>query len=244
MRLDLFNALRQARAAKSRAALVTDLSTGEQALVVEQETQGPLPLSASARAALEEAFAKDRSGAVDLPDGQRLFLHVFNPPRRMIVVGAVHIAQALAPMAALAGYAVTIVDPRGAWATQDRFPGVTLDARWPDEALAALGPDRRTAIVTLTHDPKLDDPALAHVLRGPAFYIGALGSRKTHAKRVERLTALGFTTEEIARINAPVGLAIGAVSPAEIAISILAQVTEALHRPVAKAGGSGGDIPS
>jgi xanthine dehydrogenase accessory factor len=146
----------------------------------------------------------------------------------------VHIAQSLVPMAAIAGYAVTVVDPRGAFATDARFPGVTLATDWPDDALTALDPDRRTAIVTLTHDPKLDDPALHVALRSPAFYIGALGSRRTHARRVERLREAGFNDKEIGRIHAPIGLDIGAVSPAEISISILGQITEILHTPLAE----------
>ncbi len=230
MKLDLFQALQQARASKQRAAMVTDLGSGDQALVVGTQRQGTLELGAEAMAALEDAFAKDRSGAVEIGN-TRLFLHIHNPPRRMMLVGAVHISQVLAPMAAMAGYAVQVIDPRTAWATEARFPGVTLDPRWPDEAMADLAPDRRTAVITLTHDPKLDDPALAAAIRSPAFYIGALGSRKTHAKRIERLTAQGHSAEEIARIRGPVGLAIGAVSPAEIAISILAEVTQILHAP-------------
>jgi xanthine dehydrogenase accessory factor len=158
-------------------------------------------------------------------------VQIFNPPLRLLCIGAVHIAQALAPIAELAGYEVTVIDPRGAWGTPERFPGVTVDERWPDEALDALGPDRRTAICALTHDPKLDDPALTRALRSEAFYVGALGSKKTHAKRVERLTESGLTGEEIGRIAAPIGLDIGAVSPSEIAISIMAQITLALRGP-------------
>lgn len=230
MKLDLFAALQEARAAKRQAAMITDLGTGEQALVVDGEARGALALGPEAMEALQDAFAKDRSGAVDIGN-TRLFLHIYNPPRRMILVGAVHISQVLAPMAAMAGYAVHVIDPRTAWATAERFPGVSLDDRWPDDAMAALRPDRRTAVITLTHDPKLDDPALSAAIRSPAFYIGALGSRKTHGKRIERLTALGHSEAEIARIRGPVGLAIGAVSPAEISISILAEVTQILHAP-------------
>ena len=160
---------------------------------------------------------------------------VRNPPARIVIIGAVHITQTLAPMATLAGYAVTIVDPRGAFATSDRFPGVTLSQDWPDEALEALQPDARTAIVTLTHDPKLDDPALAVALRSPAFYIGALGSKKTHAARLVRLRAQGFTEPDCARIHGPAGLDIGARSPAEIALSVLAQLTAARRqKPVTR----------
>jgi xanthine dehydrogenase accessory factor len=163
--------------------------------------------------------------------GHRWFLQPWNPPLRMLVVGAVHIAQPLVAMATLAEYAVTIVDPRQAFATQERFPGVALSGDWPDQALRALAPDARTAVVVLTHDPKLDDPALAVAVRSPAFYVGALGSRKTHAARLERLRAHGLSEPELARIHAPVGLDVGARSPAEIAVSILAQVTERLRKP-------------
>ena len=149
----------------------------------------------------------------------------------MIVVGAVHIAQSLVPMATLSGYDVTIVDPRQAFATEARFPGVALQHDWPDDAMSALDPDRRTAVVTLTHDPKLDDPALTVALRSEAFYIGSLGSNRTHAKRLARLIEAGLTESELARIHAPVGLDIGAVSPAEIAVSIMAQITAVLHAP-------------
>ena len=148
----------------------------------------------------------------------------------MLIVGAVHIAQPLSRMASVAGYDVTVIDPRASFATDERFPGITLNGEWPDDGIRDLDPDRRTAIVTLTHDPKLDDPGIEVALKSDAFYIGALGSRKTHAARVERLTAAGFSKTEIARIHAPVGLSIGSVSPAEIAISILAQVTDVLHR--------------
>lgn len=165
--------------------------------------------------------------------GQRCFILVRNPPPRVLIVGAVHITQALAPMAALAGYEVTVIDPRGAFATVDRFPGVALSDDWPDDAVKGLRPDLRTAVVTLTHDPKLDDPALIAALQSDAFYIGALGSRKTHAARLERLGAAGFDAAALARIHGPAGLAIGAKSPAEIAISVLAQLTAQRHLPAA-----------
>ena len=162
--------------------------------------------------------------------GRRIFIEVFNPSLRMLIVGADHIAQPLSRMASVAGYDVTVIDPRASFATDERFPGITLNGEWPDDGMRDLDPDRRTAIVTLPHDPKLDDPGIEVALKSDAFYIGALGSRKTHAARVERLTATGFSETEIARIHAPVGLSIGSVSPAEIAISILAQVTDVLHR--------------
>jgi xanthine dehydrogenase accessory factor len=162
-------------------------------------------------------------------DGRSVFINVFNPPLRLIVVGAVHIAEPLARYAAIVGYDVTIIDPRRAYTEAERFPGVTLLGDWPDDALATLAPDHRTAVVTLTHDPKIDDPALHFALRAPVFYVGCLGSRKTHGKRVDRLAAEGFTPEEIARIHGPVGLDIGARTPQEIALSIMAEVVAA-HR--------------
>ena len=177
-------------------------------------------------AASDARFRSDRSGMEE--DGR--FLAVHNPPLRMVVVGAVHIAQPLMPMARMAGYDPVLIDPRGAFGSAERFPGETILEDWPDEALAALAPDARTAIVTLTHDPKLDDPAIRVALQSGCFYLGCLGSKKTHARRVERLQAAGFSEAEIARIHAPVGLDIGAKTPAEIAVSILAQVTQVLRQ--------------
>ena len=211
------------------AALVTALGAGTQSLVTPGRVEGDLALTADALAAVRRVLIDDRSGTVEAA-GERLFVQIFNPPLRLILVGAVHISQALAPIAALAGYKVTVVDPRRSFATAARFSGVELIAEWPDEAMPALAIDSRTAVVTLTHDPKLDDPALESALRSPAFYVGALGSRKTHAGRLKRLAAAGFSTAETARIHGPVGLAIGALSPAEIAISILAEITAVLHR--------------
>jgi len=208
--------------------LVTELGSGAQALVYPDDVAGDLTLDADALKQVRQALRNDESATVEIA-GKRLFLHVQNPPLRLILVGAVHISQALAPMAALAGYAVTIVDPRRAFATDARFPDVTLIAEWPDEAMASMKLDRRTAVVTLTHDPKLDDPALQTALKSPVFYIGALGSRKTHAARLARLKAAGFSDADGARIHGPVGLSIGAESPAEIAVSILAQITAVLR---------------
>lgn len=221
------------REAKRQFALVTQLDSGDQAIVYLDGQDGGAVDPALRRAA-EDAIRDDRSGTVAGTGGDA-FVEVFNPPLRLLIVGAVHIAQPLARMASVAGYDVTVIDPRGSFATDDRFPGVTLINEWPDEAMPRLDADRRTAVVTLTHDPKIDDPALAAVLRSDAFYIGALGSRKTHAARVERLAEAGFESGEIGRIHGPVGLSLGAVSPAEIAVSILAQVTQALHarEPVA-----------
>ena len=178
--------------------------------------------------AVDDALRDDRSRTVDTPDG-RVFVQAFNPPLRLLVVGAVHIAQALAPLAVTLGYEVTVVDPRRSFATGERFPGVRLDTDWPDEALERLAPDTRSAVVTLTHDPKLDDPALHAALRSPAFYIGCLGSTRTHARRLDRLRDAGFDDAALARIQGPLGLAIGARSPAEIALAALAQITSVLR---------------
>jgi xanthine dehydrogenase accessory factor len=227
------DALLTAQKTKEPIVLVTAIEGGAQAVVSDGGATGALAVSPALRAMIDKALAQDRSLTVEA-DGKRYFLQVQIPPRRLIVVGAVHIAQSLVPMAAIAGYAVIVVDPRGAFATDARFPGVTLATEWPDDALAALDPDRRTAIITLTHDPKLDDPALHVALRSPAFYIGALGSRRTHARRVDRLREAGFNDKEIGRIRAPIGLDIGAISPAEISISILGQITEVLHTPAAE----------
>ena len=172
-------------------------------------------------------FATDRSGVEE--DGQT-FVAVHNPPLRLVIVGAVHIAQALVPMARIAGYAPMVVDPREAFASTARFPDTTLSHDWPDEALEAIGLDARTALVLLTHDPKLDDPALHLALKSDAFYIGALGSKRTHGKRAERLQEAGFDTDQIARIHGPVGLNIGAASPQEIAVAVLAQMTQVLRQ--------------
>ncbi len=226
MQRSVLDALLAARADKRPVALVTNLDSGRQALLDGDNVIGDLTLGSVVLDRVRQAVADDRSGA--LPDTS-LFVQVNNPPLRMVVVGAVHIAQSLVPMAMLAGYDVTVVDPRQAWATDARFPDVTLSTAWPDEALAALRPDRRTAVVTLTHDPKLDDPALRVALESEAFYITALGSKRTHAKRLDRLRGEGVDEAQLARIRGPAGLAIGAKSPAEIAISIVAQATQALH---------------
>ncbi len=221
MKPETLKALLAAREARRPIVLATNLSTGEERLID--------PRSAEADDALRDAARNDRSGVVETAEG-KVFLHVYNPPLRMAIVGAVHIAQPLCRMAALAGYDVTVIDPREAFASEERFPGVSLLGDWPDESMATFAPDRRSAVVTLTHDPKLDDPALAAALRSDAFYIGALGSTRTHAKRLARLKEEGFTELEMARIHGPAGLSIGAKSPAEIAVSILAQVTERLRK--------------
>ena len=224
MKRTLLDRLIADRAAKHPAALVTDLTDGRQAIVREGDAEGELLLDKATLAAVRVALRRDDSDILEAA-GRRYFVQVHNPPPRLFLVGAVHIAQALAPMATLAGYGVSVIDPRRSFATDARFPGLALSHDWPDEAMAALGLDSRTAVVTLTHDPKLDDPALTSALRSPAFYIGALGSKRTHAGRLGRLAKEGFSPTELERIHGPVGLAIGALSPAEIAVSILAQIT-------------------
>lgn len=228
MKAPVFQALRQARAAKQPVVLATELSSGRQLLLGEDALRlaGDLALNETLAAGALQALAQDRS-AFDGNTG--VFLQVFNPPLRLVVVGAVHIAQALVPMARILGYAVTVIDPRRAWASEQRFPDVTLTHDWPDEALAALKPDRRTAVVALTHDPKLDDPALTLALGSTAFYVGALGSRKTHEKRRQRLLEAGVGEAAFDRIDGPIGLPIGAKSPAEIALSILGRITQVRH---------------
>jgi len=228
MRLDLLTRLEQARAALRPVVLATRLPSGEQLLLPDPDA--PAGLAAAA----EDALQADSSRTVEA-DGAQWFLHAYNPPLRLVVVGAVHIAQALVPMAAGLGYGVTVADPRRAFASDERFPGVTVSTDWPDEAMDALRPDSRTAVVTLTHDPKLDDPALDRALRSQAFYIGALGSRKTHAARLARLRELGHDDAALARIRGPVGLNIEAVTAPEIALSILAQIV-AVRRGAALAG--------
>ena len=223
----LQQAIEAARSGKP-AALATNLKSGQQALVLSTVLSGDLKLDGAAMDAVKRALADDRSVSLETPQGA-VFIEVFNPKLRLFIVGAVHIAQPLARMAALAGYLVTVIDPRSAFAAAERFPGVSLSTEWPDEALNRLKPDRRSAVVTLTHDPKLDDPALAAALRSDAFYIGSLGSKKTHAARLGRLGELGFKDSDFVRIHGPVGLDIGAISPAEIAVSALAQITSVLH---------------
>ncbi|WP_322893516.1 MULTISPECIES: XdhC family protein [unclassified Yoonia] len=212
MTQETLQALADARAKAQPIGLATDLTTGTSRIIT--------PADAPNR------FRLDRSGMED--DGS--FITIQNPPLRMIIVGAVHIAQPLVQMARACGYAPILIDPRGAFGSAARFPGETIIEDWPDEALATLKPDARTAIVTLTHDPKLDDPAIMTALRSDVFYLGCLGSTRTHAKRVARLQDAGFTETEIARIHAPVGLDIGGRQPAEIAVSIMAQITQTLRQ--------------
>jgi len=217
------------REAGGGAVLVTDLESGEERTFEEAEVDAGT-IGGNLGDVARQVLTEDKARTVEEENGRRLFVAPFNPPLKLIVVGAVHIAQALVPIAAIAGYSVTVVDPRRGFANAERFPGVTLVDDWPDDALATLGINRRTALVTLTHDPKLDDPALDVALRSPAFYIAALGSKRTHAARVERLGALGHDNAAIARIHGPAGLDIGAVSPAEIALSVMAEMTAVLRR--------------
>jgi xanthine dehydrogenase accessory factor len=224
MNRDLLERLLSARHDRRAVALVTDLETGAQRLVGEDDAPED-----TLSAALASAFRFDRGCVTSTEEGE-FFVNVYNPPLKLVAIGAVHIAQSLIPIARLAGYDVTIIDPRGAFASPERFPGVTLSVDWPDEALKSIGLDRRTAFVALTHDPKIDDPALTIALKSTCFYVGALGSRKTHAGRIERLEASGVEPDALARIHAPIGLAIGARGPAEIAISIMAEMTKALRQ--------------
>lgn len=225
MKRQILSELMQARATGRPVALATNLRSGQQLLIFTDETKGDLCIDVDMVAAAVEALKTDRNITFNTPAGQ-VFVHVHNPVPRLFLVGAVHIAQPLAKMAQLAGYEVMIIDPRRAFAGGNRFEGFDVTGEWPDEALSRLKPDTRSAIVTLTHDPKLDDPALDTALRSPAFYIGALGSRKTHAARLDRLRGKGFSDSDLGRIHGPVGLSIGAVSPAEIAISVMAQITQ------------------
>ncbi|MDQ0316576.1 XdhC family protein [Amorphus orientalis] len=226
MDLKILKALNVERAARRAAIVVTDLASGSQRLVKEADDLGGDPLAD----VLSARFRSGKSGRVEAPDGAEVFLTVHTPPARIVAIGAVHISQALAPMAALAGFDVTIIDPRTAFATPERFEGVNLVAEWPQDALPQVGLDPYTAVAALTHDPKVDDPALQAALDAGCFYVGALGSRKTHGKRRERLTELGIAGEDIDRIAAPIGLAIGAASPPEIAVAVLAQIIEALRK--------------
>ena len=229
MKLDILKALNAERAARRAAVIVTDVATGAQRFVRSADVAAD-PL----KEALDAQLRSGKSGMVETPAG-RFFLTVHVPPPRLVITGAVHISQALAPMAKLLGYDVVIVDPRTAFATPERFPDVQVIAEWPDQALPPLNVDGYTAFVALTHDPKIDDPALLHALARDCFYIGALGSRKTHGRRVERLKAQGLDEAAISRIHAPIGLNIGAVSPPEIACSIMAEITARLRLPAARA---------
>lgn len=224
MRLDILKALNEERAARRAAIVVTNQDSGAQRLV-----KGAGIRSDPLKEVLEKHLRSGKSGIEDTPEG-KVFLTVHVPSPQLVITGAVHISQTLAPIGQLLGYEVTIVDPRTAFASIERFPDVKVIAEWPDVALPPLGIDHYTAFVALTHDPKIDDPGLAHALKSDCFYIGALGSRKTHARRVARLKEeRGFTDNDIGRIHAPIGLDIGAVTPAEIAVAIMGQITQRLR---------------
>jgi xanthine dehydrogenase accessory factor len=224
---DIFDRLMSAASARVAMALVTRLSDGRQALVESAGVCGDLELGGELMQAVRSSIRLERSGP--LAQDEDFFVRVYAGPPRLLVVGAVHISEALAPMAALAGFDVTVIDPRRSWADGARFPNIALSTEWPEQAMARLAPDARTAVVTLTHDPKLDDPALVAALNSPAFYIGSLGSTRTHSSRVARLTELGLG-DRVGRIHAPIGLDLGGRSPAEIAVATLAQIVLERYR--------------
>jgi xanthine dehydrogenase accessory factor len=224
MQIEILKSVNTERAARRAAVVVTDVASGVQRFVRAADVaRDPL------KDAIEAQIRSGKSGMVETPNG-KVFLTVHVPPPRLVITGAVHISQALAPIGRILGYDVVIVDPRTAFASIERFPDVKVIAEWPDQALPPLNIDHYTAFVALTHDPKIDDPALTHALERDCFYIGALGSRKTHARRVERLKAQGLSEATIARIHAPIGLAIGAVSPPEIAVAIMGEITSRLRQ--------------
>ncbi len=225
MKLEILQALNAERAARRPAVVVTELASGAQRLLKADQIDGD-PLAAE----VHKLLRMGKSATIEA-EGRKWFIHVHAPTAKMVIIGAVHISQVLAPLARTLGYDVTIVDPRTAFASAERFPDVPLIADWPDVALPPLQVDRYTAFVALTHDPKIDDGALLHALAQNCFYIGALGSKKTHAKRLDRLSAQGASAADLAKIHAPIGLAIGAVSPAEIAVSIMAEITAQLRLP-------------
>ena len=224
MKLDILAALNAERAARRAVVVITDIESGAQRLVKAADAAKD-PLSEI----IDKRLRMAKSGMEETPQG-RVFLTVHVPSPRLLITGAVHISQTLAPVGQLLGYDVTIVDPRTAFASLERFPDVTVIAEWPDVALPPLNIDHYTAFVALTHDPKIDDPALVHALKRDCFYIGALGSRKTHARRLARLKEeAGLSDADLVRIHAPIGLPIGAVSPAEIAVSIMGEITASLR---------------
>lgn len=229
MKRELLAALIEARDRDEPAVLVRGLNTGVQFLLSARQTTGDAEsVGAAIRDAARAALDSDRAHTVESDDDRYLIQTLAATPR-MIIIGAVHIAQALIPMAARLGYSISLIDPRTAFANPERFPGIDVDNRWPDEAMQALSLDVRSAVITLSHDPKIDEPALMAAMNSDAFYIGALGSKGNHAKRLERLAAKGFTGTQLARIHGPIGLPLGGRSPAEIAVAILAQVIQARH---------------
>jgi xanthine dehydrogenase accessory factor len=229
VKLATLSAINIERAARRPVIVVTDIDNGEQRLINAADiASDPLHIE------LERHLRMGKSGTIEVA-GRKLFLNVYAPTAKLVIVGAVHISQALAPLARSLGYDVTVVDPRSAFASPERFPDVTLIAEWPDVALPPLNMDHYTAFVAVTHDPKIDDPALLHGLKCGCFYIGALGSRKTHVQRALRLKAQNISNADIERIHAPIGLEIGAISPSEIAVAIMAEITAQLRLPKASA---------
>jgi xanthine dehydrogenase accessory factor len=224
MDASLLRKMNRERAARRAVIYLTDLDGGQDRLICEGD-----PVAGTFGDGIAAAFRSGKSGTIEA-EGQQVFLNVHLPPARIVVIGAVHIGQALAQMAGVAGFDILIIDPRTAFATEERFAGIDLAADWPEDVLKERPLDAYTALVAVTHDPKIDDVPLSQALATGCFYVGALGSRKTHAKRVERLMALGHDAEEIARISAPIGLDIGAASPAEIAVAILADIIQHLRR--------------
>ncbi len=227
MKRKILEEIQVSRRKKVRVLLMTNLTDGTQRVVREED--GTLDLDPVLARGVREAFRRDRSMEVEC-DATRYFLQVFTPPLQLFLVGAVHIAQSLHQMATTTGFNVSIIDPREAYANAERFPGIEISRTWPDQALASAI-DHRCAVVTLAHDAKLDDAALSVAIRSDAFYVGSLGSKTTHAKRLQRLREAGFDESELARIRGPVGLSIGAISPAEISVSILAEIVAALRKP-------------
>lgn len=228
MKREILERLQSLRQEKQSVALVTRLHDGLQVFVTEDLVEGELSLMDDTITTIRRQIGEDLSGVIFEADS-KIFVRIYSTPLRLILVGAVHVSQALIPMAALLGFEVTVIDPRSSFASDERFPEVTMMSDWPDQAMRTLKPDTNTAVVTLTHDPKLDDPALKEVLRTTAFYIGSLGSKRTHASRLERLRAEGIDDKTLSRIHAPVGLHLGGRRPAEIALSIMAEIIQTLR---------------
>ena len=231
MKKEILDIILTSRSNKQTLAVITRVADGMQWAMLENDSENHKVFSPLEIDTIKKSMRDNKSGLIS---DEKFFAHIYTPPLRLIIIGAVHIAQFLAPMAKVAGFDVTVVDPRSSFATPSRFPEISLLDEWPDDGILKLKPDTRTAVVTLTHDPKLDDPALVETLKTPAFYIASLGGTRTHGKRLERLKSEGFDEKELLRINGPAGLDIGSVAPSEIAISILAELTAALHGRLVK----------
>ena len=231
MKKEILDTILTSRSKKQTLAVITRVADGMQWAMLENDSKNHEVFTPLELDTIKNSMRDNKSGLIS---DEKFFTHIYTPPLRLIIIGAVHIAQFLAPMAKVAGFDVTVVDPRSSFATPSRFPEINLSDEWPDDGISKLKPDTRTAVVTLTHDPKLDDPALIETLKTPAFYIASLGGTRTHGKRLERLKGEGFDEKELLRINGPAGLDIGSVSPSEIAISILAELTAALHGRLVK----------